>query len=125
VALRVEEPIREEQLRIEADPGGLRLLLENLFQNAVEHGPAEEVVRVGLIERDGTRGFYAADDGDGFEMADPDRAFESGFSSDGGRSGLGLAIVRRIADAHGWTITVGESRDGGARFEIADVDFAE
>jgi len=125
VTLRVEESLREAPIRIEADPGGLRLLLENLFQNAVDHGPAEESVRVGLIERDGTRGFYVADDGTGFEMADPDQAFESGYSTDDGRSGLGLAIVRRIVDAHGWTITVGESRDGGARFEIGAVDFAE
>jgi len=125
VSLRVDESLREQQTRIEADSGGLRLLLENLFQNAVEHGPAEEVVRVGLIVRDGTRGFYVVDDGEGFAMNDPEQAFESGRSTDDGRSGLGLAIVRRIVDAHGWTITVGESRDGGARFEIGAVDFAE
>ncbi|GAA0671814.1 HAMP domain-containing sensor histidine kinase [Natronoarchaeum mannanilyticum] len=125
VSLRVDESLREEHLRIEADPGGLRLLLENLFQNAVEHGPAEEVVRVGLVERNGTRGFYVADDGEGFEMTDPEQAFESGYSTDDDRSGLGLAIVRRIVDAHGWTITVEESREGGARFEIGGVDFAE
>ncbi len=125
VSLRVDESLREEPTRIEADSGGLRLLLENLFQNAIEHGPADESVRVGLTERDGTRGFYVADDGTGFEMTDPDQAFESGYSTDDDRSGLGLAIVRRIVDAHGWTITVEESRDGGARFEIEDVDFAE
>jgi len=118
VSLRVEESLREEQIRIEADSGGLRLLLENLFQNAVEHGPAEESVVVGSIDRDGTRGFYVADDGDGFEKADPDQAFESGYSTDDDRSGLGLAIVRRIVDAHDWTITVVESRMGGARFEM-------
>ena len=36
--------------------------------------------------------------------------------------GLGLAIVREIAEAHGWDVTVVEVADGGARFEIAGVD---
>lgn len=125
VTLRVEEPLREVPIRIEADPGGLRLLLENLFQNAVEHGPAEESVVVGPIERNGTRGFYVSDDGTGFEMADPDQAFELGYSTDDDRSGLGLAIVRRIVDAHDWTVTVAESRMGGTRIEITNVDLAE
>ncbi|WP_256393214.1 sensor histidine kinase [Natronoarchaeum rubrum] len=120
VSLRVEDSIR-----IESDRGGLRLLLENLFQNAIEHGPAEETVTVGPLERDGTAGFYVADDGDGFEMDDLDAAFESGYSTAEDRSGLGLAIVRRIADAHDWTITVTDGRAGGARFEIAGVDRTE
>ena len=33
-------------------------------------------------------------------------------------NGLGLSIVRSIAEAHGWTATVAERDAGGARFEI-------
>ena len=34
---------------------------------------------------------------------------------------LGLAIVSRITEAHGWTVTATESESGGARFEIRDI----
>ncbi|SNZ06979.1 Histidine kinase-, DNA gyrase B-, and HSP90-like ATPase [Natronoarchaeum philippinense] len=127
--LSIDEPavslLIEESIEFEADTGGLRLLFENLFQNAIDHGPAEELIRVGVIERDGEGGFFVADDGEGFEIDDPKRAFESGHSTDENRSGLGLAITRRVADAHCWTITVGDSQEGGARFEFTGVDCLE
>lgn len=34
-------------------------------------------------------------------------------------TGFGRAIVERVVDAHGWTITVSESEYGGARFEVS------
>ena len=127
--LSIDDPgvslLIEESIEFEADAGGLRLLLENLFQNAVDHGPAEDLIRVGVIEDGDVEGFYVADDGDGFEIDDPKRAFESGHSTDENRSGLGLAITRRVADAHCWTITVDNSQEGGARFEFTGIDCLE
>lgn len=43
--------------------------------------------------------------------------FDHGYSNDDG-TGLGLAVVRRVFEAHGWSIEVEESEDGGARFEV-------
>jgi signal transduction histidine kinase len=37
-------------------------------------------------------------------------------------TGFGLAIVKEIADAHGWAITVTKGEEGGARFEITGVE---
>jgi signal transduction histidine kinase len=51
-----------------------------------------------------------------------DQVFESGYSTAGGSSGLGLSIVRRIVTAHGWEIRVVEGERGGARFEVTGVD---
>ena len=97
----------------------LRRLLENLLRNAVEHGGDDVRVTVGpLAEGDG---FYVADDGLGIPEEKREGVFESGYSTGSGGAGLGLSIVDGIADAHGWTIEVGESESGGARFEMSDV----
>ncbi|GAA0716881.1 sensor histidine kinase [Halorubrum trapanicum] len=71
-------------------------------------------IRVGRTDE----GFYVADDGPGIEPDQRDAVFEPGHTTAPGGTGFGLAIVERIAEAHGWTISVTESREGGARFEF-------
>jgi PAS domain S-box-containing protein len=118
-----------------ADRERLKQLLENLFRNAVEHGskgspsqtPAEGTVerdgggvtvRVGV--EDGT--LYVADDGVGIDTPERDDIFEKGYTTEDDGNGYGLTIVRNIAEAHGWTVDVTESKDGGARFEFTDAE---
>jgi signal transduction histidine kinase len=115
----------DESRTILADASSLRLLLENLFRNAVEHGRTDATVTVGIVQRTNRTGFYVADNGEGLPMAEPDRVFTPGYSTTKEGMGIGLAIVQRIADAHGWTITVMESDTGGARFEFTNVDIVE
>jgi len=110
--------LRVEAARaIEAEPNRLRQLLENLFRNAVEHGGEGVTVTVD----DMPDGFYVADDGPGIPEDERDRVLEVGYSTSASGTGFGLSIVKEIADAHGWTITVTTSADGGARFEFTDV----
>jgi len=68
-------------------------------------------------------GFYVADDGPGIPADEREALFEAGYSTAEDGSGFGLAIVDRIAAAHGWSVDVAESADGGARFEITGVEF--
>jgi len=115
---------------IEADPDRLRHLFENLFRNAVEHSSTgsqnacdgeqsgELTIRVGSTDG----GFYVADDGPGIPAAKREAVLEDGYSTADGEGGLGLAIVQRIADAHGWELAVTESETGGTRFEVTGVD---
>ncbi len=63
-------------------------------------------------------GFYVADDGPGIPPEQREAVFEHGHTTAADGSGLGLSIVKGIAEAHGWTIEVRESDSGGARFEI-------
>jgi PAS domain S-box-containing protein len=108
---------------VSADRTRLQRLLENLLQNAVEHGDDEPTVVVGeLDERDG---FYVADDGPGIDQSEREPVFESGYSGKDDGTGFGLAIVDQIVDAHGWEITVTDSEQGGARFEIVCTDATE
>ena len=102
--------------RFVADPDRLTALLENLFRNALEHaGPGVEI-EVGTID-DG-EGFYVADDGPGIPPDEREHVFDRGFTTSQEGTGFGLAIVEEIAVAHGWSIAIAESDDGGARFEV-------
>ncbi|MFC7196597.1 GAF domain-containing protein [Halosimplex aquaticum] len=103
---------------IECDPSRVRELLENLFRNSVEHGGADVTVTVGRT----ANGFFVADDGPGVPEGEREEIFDVGFSTNDGGTGFGLNIVERIAQAHGWDVSVGESADGGARFEFTGVE---
>jgi signal transduction histidine kinase len=104
--------LRGNDTTIEADEELLRLVLSNLFRNAVEHGGSDVIVEVGPLEGGG---FYVADDGDGFPEGNPERLFEWGWSESDG-TGIGLALVGLAADRHGWTVEA--SDENGARFEF-------
>ena len=109
--------VADDAARVEADPSRLRQLFENLFRNAVDHGGRGVNIEVGVEDdRSGVRELYVADDGPGIPPDARGSLFESGFST-AGSSGLGLAIVDRIADAHGWGLDV--RNDGGAVFELS------
>ena len=94
-------------------------MFENLFRNAVEHGGADVTVTVGKLDS----GFYIEDDGSGIPSSERDDIFETSYSGSEAGTGFGLSIVKRIVTAHGWAIRVTDGTDGGARFEITDVDF--
>jgi len=123
-------------IQFDADPSRLQQLLENLFDNAVEHGSTtprqsedavehsgpEVSVSVGAVDE---HGFYVADDGSGIPADEREAVFEHGFTTSDDGTGFGLSIVRRIAETHGWTPSVTESEDGGARFEFTGVEAPE
>ena len=104
------------ETEIFADPTRVQDLFANLYRNAVEHNDSSVSVTVGAIDD----GFYVADDGIGVP-SDAD-IFEMGQSTTADGTGIGLAIVAQIAEAHGWDVRVTESDDGGARFELTGVE---
>ena len=99
---------------VRADPQRLQQLFENLFRNAVEHGGNSVAVRVGTAEW----GFYVADDGPGIPPEKRESVFTSGVSMDTDGAGVGLAVVSAVVEGHDWSVSVTDSEDGGARFEI-------
>jgi PAS domain S-box-containing protein len=106
---------------IHADESRFQQLFENLYRNSIEHGGDDVTVSVGAMDD----GFYVADTGPGINLSDREAVFEAGYSTNDGGTGFGLRIVAQIADAHGWEITVTDSEQGGARFEITGVAFAD
>ena len=108
---------------IRADEERLSALFENLFANALEHAGPDPTVRVGALDDgQGVCGFFIEDDGSGIPENRHVKVFESGFSTDQSGTGFGLAIVKRITKAHGWTVSVRDGTDGGARFEFRGVE---
>jgi two-component system, OmpR family, sensor kinase len=105
-------PVPAGQLR--ADPDRLAQALRNLGRNAIEHtAPDTGLVRLEVTRRDsGSLRFAVIDDGPGIDEDERERVFERFHRTDPGRSraaggaGLGLAIVRAIAEAHGGTVRV-------------------
>ncbi|AUV80874.1 sensor histidine kinase [Salinigranum rubrum] len=108
---------------IRADADRLRQIFENLFRNAVEHAGPDVTVAVEPIPD----GFAVVDDGPGIPSEVGDSVFRVGVTTTPGSRGLGLAIVDRIAQEHGWWVSVvspdatSTDSDTGARFEFTDV----
>ncbi|MFB6250486.1 MAG: PAS domain S-box protein [Halobellus sp.] len=105
-------------LTIEADTDRFRQLLENLLRNAIEHGGDDVTVTVGAM----ADGFYIEDDGPGIAKNSHDDVFAAGYSTNQEGTGFGLSIVKRVAEAHGWEISVIDGSRGGPRFEITGVE---
>jgi signal transduction histidine kinase len=94
-----------------------------LAQNAVQHTSAGDTIELGSRVDHDTLELWVADSGPGVPVADRDAIFDS-FTRphDGARSGehfgLGLPIVRAIAEAHHGHVAVSRSNAAGALFTI-------
>ena len=110
----------EDSPDVVADATRFQRLFENLFRNAIDHGPSDVRITVGSLAA-GT-GFYVADDGPGIPEDKLETVFERGYTTDEDGTGFGLAIVEEIAEAHGGSVSVTDSEDGGARFEIRGLE---
>ncbi len=96
---------------------GLRILVDNLVENAARHGGGAVCV---TLSADGPA-LWVDDDGRGVDARERERIFEPfvrANGTDAPGSGLGLALVSQQVRAHGARVEVGESPQGGARFVV-------
>jgi signal transduction histidine kinase len=119
----------ESEAAVEGEVSRMRRLFENIITNADTHAGPDVTVTVGVLtelddreEQEEAEGFYIEDDGPGIPFDNYDRVFEPSVTTDDDGTGFGLAIVHRIADAHGWTVTVEDSAHGGARFVFSNLE---
>jgi signal transduction histidine kinase len=104
---------------VDGDERRLRELVQNLLENAIRH--ARAVVNLTSRRNGRVCEIVVEDDGAGIPPDERERVFERFYrlSNDGAGAGLGLAIVRWIASAHGGGVVADGSARGGARFVAA------
>ncbi|HMJ80981.1 MAG TPA: HAMP domain-containing sensor histidine kinase [Candidatus Dormibacteraeota bacterium] len=109
-------------LQVTADRAALKGALSNLVSNALRYAPVGSPVHIGAGSRDGWRWIGVRDFGPG--VAAPDQALvfrhawrAEGQASDGG-SGIGLALVRQVAEAHGGAVRLTSVPRGGSSFVL-------
>ena len=105
---------------VAGDPDALSRLLVNLLDNAVRHAASQ--VCVSVRGDDGWAVLVVSDDGPGIPAEDAERAFGRFSRLDDARSrtgeegvagaGLGLAIVRSTAEAHGGSVSLSDAGPG-------------
>ncbi len=108
------------------DERRLKQMLINLLSNAVKFTPESGSIRVStrLAENGDSVEFAVADSGIGISLADQGKLFQSFVQLDSGLSreysgtGLGLALVRKMAEMHGGTIGVSSAPGEGSRFSF-------
>jgi signal transduction histidine kinase len=111
-------------LLAEIDAGRLRQAVDNLVSNALRHAPPGSEVRLAAREVRGMLVIEVSDRGPGFPPEFLPHAFERFRRADTGRtreqggSGLGLAVVRAIALAHGGEAVASNRETGGALVRI-------
>ena len=107
-----------------ADPARLRQVLDNLISNAVKYSPPGSTVWVDACLQDNGWRFAVQDQGPGISPADREKLFTdfarlSARPTGGEKStGLGLAITRRVVEAHGGIIDVDSTPGQGATFWV-------
>lgn len=110
-----------EPVAVEADALGLQRLFANLINNAVKYAGG---ARVGVRAEDGEAVVDIADDGPGLPPADLERVFTPFYRAsaartlDDGGVGLGLAVARSIARAHGGDVTLAARPEGGLTAQV-------
>ncbi len=96
-------------------------LILNLADNAIKYSPAGSIITVGVRVEEGTTRLIIEDDGPGIREQDRHSVFDrfvrlQNVPAEG--CGLGLAIVREIANRHGATVTLDDAQEGGLRVEV-------
>lgn len=99
----------------------LTQLFANLIENAIRHCPQGTVIALDARVESGALQVTVADNGPGVPQAERDKVFQRLYRLDKSRGtqgyGLGLSLVRAVADLHEASITLGDAQPG-SRFTV-------
>jgi len=107
------------------DRNAITQIVVNILDNAVKHGPSSQTIHVGLRTRGSDAWIQVDDEGFGVPAAERERIWEpyvrlaAAMGARVSGSGIGLSVVRDLAEAQGGRTWVDETPTGGARFIVA------
>ncbi|MGE0605718.1 MAG: ATP-binding protein [Pirellulales bacterium] len=116
------EPLSQPELSAEVDAFAVGQVFRNILENAIAACPEEGEVTIAgrptqLNERQAVQISFS-DNGPGLTDEQRRKIFEPFFTTKTKGTGLGMAIARRIIDAHGGKITVGDNPHQGAKIVV-------
>jgi signal transduction histidine kinase len=103
---------------VDGDPVQLRQVFVNLLENAVHAASPQGAVAVRAAATDGVVEVHVEDSGPGVDAATQRRLFEPLITTKEKGIGLGLALVKKIAERHGGSVAYSDRAEGGARFTV-------
>ena len=112
---------RDDAAVVTGENESLRILLNNLVDNAIRYTPVGGRIDVAIYREGPTAIIEVVDNGPGIPEADRARVFDRFYrreASETPGSGLGLAIVKRIVERHGGRITLLDAPGGGLRVRV-------
>jgi len=107
-----------DALTVTADAGQLRQVLWNLVRNAIQASSPGARVTVRVDERADSPVLEVSDQGPGIPSELQAEIFDAFFTTRAAGVGIGLAVVKRIVDDHGWAIEVVSEKGQGATFRV-------
>jgi two-component system OmpR family sensor kinase len=110
-----------EPLSIHGDPEGLRVLLANLVDNAIRYTPTGGRVDISVMTEAERTVMQVDDSGPGIPESERPRVFDRFYRGENQQvpgTGLGMAIVKAIADRHRATVELCKSPTGGLRVKV-------
>lgn len=121
---RIDFSLPEHRRSMRLDAEKMKQVIDNLLSNAIKYSPPGSVIVVDCICAAASAGFSVKDQGPGIPENERDRLFKDfsrlSVKPTGGEksTGLGLAICRKIVEAHGATITANNLPGGGCEFRV-------
>jgi two-component system, NtrC family, sensor histidine kinase GlrK len=121
---KIKLQLNVDAVRVSADEGKLRLVLENLVSNAIKFLPNGGTIHIGAEVHGGALVLDVADTGPGVASEDRERIFEAFYQGrrlQGGPlcgTGIGLSVVAECVQAHGGSVELVNSHWPGAHFQV-------
>jgi signal transduction histidine kinase len=116
------ELLADAESNVQGNPELLRMLLRNLLDNAIRHTRHGTSVQVSISQETGATCLAVSDNGPGIAEDERSRVLERFYRPPGTQasgSGLGLSIVKRIADVHDATLQIMAMEEGsGLRVKV-------
>jgi signal transduction histidine kinase len=119
----LNQAIGNDAVLVRVDPDALGQAVLNLLGNAVKYSGAARAIHVAVEHGEGRAAVRVADEGLGIDAEDRERIFESFYraprtAAETTGAGLGLALVRHFAEAHGGRVSVDSHPGRGSVFSI-------